>query len=630
MNIDLHKIKMKLLCKISNPESILFHIVGFACIIWFLLRVIPKPDRIRYPCQQLSITVASTYIVFWIILWSTLFHGLGLWIKRTKHKTAAYGPAFLLALFLVFSVTTNVFADVKEDKNISIDDWEPIPNAPIGTPRGANPGRVVWVWDPDAIESNPKGYWWQKENNNQQIIEDMFSKGIQALAGVEDDSEAWDILFTHFNQVSGYGNIGYQPGEKIAIKLNLNNCWTPYWGIDNQIDANPYVVKALFKQLIENVGVSQSDITIYDAARPMMNWFYNRVYYKSYFSIPLEPEFPDINYIDSLGGASGRAKAQPSSETLHFSYDPSLVKVLPTCVADAKYIINMPQMKKHPRENGVTLSGKNMFGTWLGEIADVHPYHYSAHILGNAAPQTDLLAHKEIGGKTVLYIGDGTHGTVTDQRVIAKFNMYPFNNDWTNSLFFSQDPVAIDSVMYDFLHFEAGNSEGSQNYMHQAAEPPEGIYDPENDGTYLTESLGVHEHWNKSVDIFSSERYSGPEKNGIDFVAIGEEHAKPAVIITTPKENNLYISGSEARYLLHLRKTIVIGKLDIQAEVNIPSKECEKIEFYVDDELMFSDDSAPYSWTWKRSPGIAHNLKVMAYFDGKESLTQELEVWKIF
>ena len=629
MNIDLHKMKMKLLCKISNPYSILFHIVGFACIIWFLVRVIPKPDRIRYPCQQLSITVASTYIIFWLILWSALFHGLGLWIKRAKHRTTAYAPVILVTLFLIFSVSTNVFADMEDNNKGSLGNWEPIPNAPIGTPRGANPGRVIWVWDPNAIKSNPEGYWWQKENNDQEVIEDMFSKGLKALAGVEDESEAWDILFTHFNKVNGYGDVGYQPGEKIAIKLNLNNCWTPYFSVDNQIDANPYVVKALFKQLIKNVGVSQSDITIYDAARPMMNWFYNRVYYKSYFSIPLEPEFPDINYVDSLGGASGRTKAQPSSETLHFSYDPDLVKVLPTCVADAKYIINMPQMKKHPRENGVTLSGKNMFGTWLGEVADVHPYHYSAHNLGNAAPQTDLLAHKEIGGKTVLYIGDGTHGTVTDQRVIAKFDMYPFNNDWTNSLFFSQDPVAIDSVMYDFLHFEAVNSEGSQNYLHQAAEPPKKVYDPEGDGTYLTESLGVHEHWNKSVDIFSSERYSGPEENGIDFIAIGEEHAEPAVIITTPKQNNLYIAGTQARYLVHLRKTIVIGKLNIQAEANIPNKDCEKIEFYIDDELMFSDDTAPYSWIWTRSPGIAHDLKVVAYYDGKEALTQELEVWKI-
>ncbi len=362
----------------------------------------------------------------------------------------------------------------------------------------------------------------------------------------------------------------------------------------------------------------------------MANWFYYRVYYKTYFTLPLVPEFPDINYVDSSGGALGRKKAEASTQKIFFSYQPGLIKTLPTCVADAKYIINMPQLKKHPRENGVTLSGKNMFGTWIEAVADVHPYHYSAHIIGNSAPQTELLAHKEIGGKTILYIGDGTHGTLKNQKVISKFQMYPFNNDWTNSLFFSQDPVAIDSVMYDFLHFEAINSEGSQNYLHQAAEPPSGVYDPENDGTYLTESLGVHEHWNKSVNIFSPKRYSGSEKNGIDFVAIGEEHASPAVVISNPKENHLYINGKETRHLSLLRKTIIIGKLDVLAKANIPLKEVQKIEFYIDNKLMSTDDTEPFVWTWERSPGISHTLKVVAYYDSKETLSKELIVWKIF
>ena len=66
----------------------------------------------------------------------------------------------------------------------------------------------------------------------------------------------------------------------------------------------------------------------------------------------------------------------------------------------------------------------------------------------------------------------GLFGTKVDHKTIAKFLMYPFNDDWTNSLFFSQDPVALDSVMYDFLLTEGTNPiEGAQNYLHQAAVP---------------------------------------------------------------------------------------------------------------------------------------------------------------
>ena len=42
------------------------------------------------------------------------------------------------------------------------------------------------------------------------------------------------------------------------------------------------------------------------------------------------------------------------------------------------------------------------------------------------------------------------------------------------------------------------------DYLHQAADSanwPEGIlYDPEKDGTIIS-SLGVHEHWNNSIDM---------------------------------------------------------------------------------------------------------------------------------
>jgi hypothetical protein len=136
--------------------------------------------------------------------------------------------------------------------------------------------------------------------------------------------------------------------------------------------------------------------------------------------------------------------------------------------------------------------------------------------MGNPTIQTDLLAHEHLGGKTILYLGDGIFSTKIDHATIDKFNMYPFNGDWTNSLFFSQDPVAIDSVMYDFLYTEGTNPiEGSQNYLHQSAEPIPDKYDPEDDGNYLDHSLGIHEHWDTSIDIFSYERYTG-----IDFKTV--------------------------------------------------------------------------------------------------------------
>lgn len=519
MKNKLHKIKMNLLTNITNPNNILFHIIGLICIIWFLTRVIPKPDRIRYPCQQISITIAIGYITFWIILWTALYHGLKLWIKKAKYNITKSAPVILVSFLLIFSISSNVFANINNyDEKEKQPLWNPIPKQPIGTPKGVNPGRVVWVWNPNATEKEPIGYWWEKQNNDQKVIDNMFSYGLQKLANTNDDYLAWDHLFKYFNQIHNYGNNGYQTGEKIAIKINLNNR-QDYTSEDNYRDASPYVVKSLLRQLVNIVGVNQEDITIYDATRPIANWFYNRVYYKEYPADPPIPEFPDVHYVDNAGGASGREKVIASSERVYFAAGSCEYRTLPTIVADADYLINMPILKRHPIENGVTLSGKNLFGTWIESVESIHPYLYSSFTMGNPAPQTDLLAHKDIGGKTIIYIGDGTYATKTTHRTIEKFQMYPFNNDWTNSLFFSQDPVAIDSVMYDFLQAEGTNpAEGSQNYLHQSAEPPANTYDPEKDGNYLTDSLGVHEHWDTTKDIFSPQRYTGPTNNGIDYI----------------------------------------------------------------------------------------------------------------
>jgi hypothetical protein len=82
--------------------------------------------------------------------------------------------------------------------------------------------------------------------------------------------------------------------------------------------------------------------------------------------------------------------------------------------------------------------------------------------------------------------------------------MAPFNGDWPSSVFVSQDPVAIDSVCYDFLWAEWDDYphyDGADDYLHEAAladGPPSGtFYDPNKDGIGLA-SLGVHEHWDNS------------------------------------------------------------------------------------------------------------------------------------
>jgi len=627
MKNHVHYKKTRIWERMTGWKGIWFHLAGVIAILWFVIRVVPKPQRAQYPCQQVAISISLGYIAFW----SILFTGLVIWMRKAKTKFVKMAPTFIAGFIVLFTISGAVFATnyFQGDQTTAVS-WDPIPKQPMGVGTGVNPGRVIWVWNPNATEKDLVGYWWEQENNNQDIIDHMFSVGVQSLTGASDDSDAWNSIFSYFNEVHGNGNVGYQPGEKIAIKLNFNNALggagDPYVKEDNDRDASPYVVKALLRHLVNVVGVAQEDITLFDASRPIANWFYNRVYYETYPADPLVAEFSHIHFVDSTGDAVGREQVIPSSTKMYFA--DGTARTLPTCVVGAKYIINMPLLKRHPINMGVTLSGKNFFGSFIEQVSDIHPYHISGLTMGNPAPQVDLFAYEHLGGKTLLFLGDGTFGTKVDHKTIAKFLMYPFNNDWTNSLFFSQDPVALDSVMYDFLLTEGTNpTEGSQNYLHQAAVPLPNVYDPEHDGTYLSTSLGVHEHWDRTINIFSSERYSGISGNGIDYRAYGQEFVQPGVVITTPLEKHLYLFGKDIGAFPF---TMIIGKIDVEAQVNGDVGTVQKIEFYKDNILQFTDTEAPYIWTWNKLSFFKHTIKIIAYYDSINSTSNQITMWKLF
>ena len=103
------------------------------------------------------------------------------------------------------------------------------------------------------------------------------------------------------------------------------------------------------------------------------------------------------------------------------------------------------------------------------------------------------MGHKHIGGKTLLYLIDGLYaGKHAKERAPRKWNIPPFNGDWTSSLFASQDPVAIDSVGFDFLWTEwddGPHQSGTSDYLIEAAmadNPPSGtFYDPDHTGNVM-------------------------------------------------------------------------------------------------------------------------------------------------
>lgn len=470
-----------------------FPAIGLFALIWFLVRVIPKPSRASYPCQQMAAPIAASFV-----LWIAGGFGSALLLKKAGKKIrqsrfVSAGALIALGLAVIITWSFQMFP-----LNSSAYTFKDGPNQPIGQGRGVFPGRVSWVHDPNSTSFNFSGNWWEDAYNNQSAINTMVSCAIKNVSGKTDDSAAWDEIFKNFNQRTGKGNVGYQPNEKIAIKINQNN--TTGHSNTNQINASPQLVLSLLKSLMDSAGVSQSSITVFDSSRFITDNIYNKCH----------ALYPNVIFVDNIGG-DDRVKSTYVNNAIPFSINNGNQQTgICSSAVNANYIINMALLKGHAGQ-GVTLCGKNFFGATSINSNFMLNSHNNFDSPRDGNPKfmtfTDFLGHKDLGEKTVLYMIDALYGNdVVAGTPHVKWQMAPFNNDWPSSLFVSQDGVAIDSVGIDFLKTEFTNLADMNycdTYLHEAAKadkPDSGtVYDPERDGIRC-KSLGTHEHWNNATD----------------------------------------------------------------------------------------------------------------------------------
>ena len=544
----------------SIPAKISFLILGMVSTAWFLIRVIPKPSRAAYPCMRTAAPFMSALLVY-------LLSFSGAFLAFRKARTSFYKARYAMAG--VFTALTLIIALIffGQDVRVAIAQTMAVkgilpdaPNSPMGTARGLNPGRVVWVFNENATNVNCANGWgtdgkgntadddgyFLPKNTDKEVVKVMMDSAMMNLTGQATVHDAWDRVFKHFNQKKGLGEVGYRPEQTIFIKVNQG---TASWLIDqNTMNPNsqswakanygtsettPQAILAVIHQLVTDYGVPEEMIYVGD---PIAHLY-------QYTIDPIKAEYPNIKFFDRSVSKFGRTLSQglTNGKVIYYSDGG---KVMPDAVSDAmykemfdaNYLINIAALKAHAR-GGITLCAKNHFGSHGRDGAPhLHP--------GLIAPENDiqqrtdykmyrvlvdLIGHEKLGGNTVLFIVDGLWGGPEATEKPVKWQMAPLNNEWPNSLFISQDHVALESVCLDFLRQEATVNSLFKNrplfgavddYLHQAADkvhwPANIVYDPEGDGSPI-ESLGVHEHWNNATDKqYSRDLGTG---NGIDLVS---------------------------------------------------------------------------------------------------------------
>lgn len=598
--------------KTEGMWKIIFPVIGFAAFLWVVYRVATKPSRINYPCVKAAMPFAGGFITYVAVI------AVSVAAIFKARKELFRKPAFFASAFLFAGLSGALIVSSNSEMTISNAVVEA--NQPMGTAQGIFPGRVVWAHNPDATNENcdVREYgnsWFNAGNFDQTVVDNMLSDVLQTLTGEVTDSASWKAVFEyHNNNVRNKGIIGYTPGEKIFIKINAVSNWAGNFSTkdlsvaDNNnfgiTETSPAIVMAVLRQLINVVGVPQSDIYVGDPLRHIYK--HNYEYW--------HPEFPDVHYLDhnSTYGSLGRegvTKNNPAKiyysdngtilrEGVWYSNNTQNNKVvhndnLYDIYNDAEYMINLPMLKGH-RRAGMTMFAKNHFGSHTREDAShlhnglVAPAEMQNGIVnagyGLYRIQTDIMAHSLLGKKNLIYIMDALWATDYEADIPRKWQIAPFNDDWMSSIFASLDPVAIESVGYDFLRSEfteervAGNSEmgafvqmsGVDDYLHQAADSAnwaDGIvYDPDSTGV-LFSTLGTHEHWNNAVDKQYSRNLGTGE--GIELVStniyVSAENLQKENYGFSLAQNypNPFNPSTQINYTMPVRSDVVLKIFDV-------------------------------------------------------------------
>ena len=250
-----------------------FIATGLVSLIWLLIRVIPKPDRITYPCQRVAAANAMALLT---------------WLFGTAIATAVFKNAFrkfrqakspvgvmMLVLGIGITVSTVAITSYKEIRasvrNANVEIFTPPdgPNQPMGVAKGIYPGRVAWAHDPDAAvydASASNGFWWEDQNTLPDRVDRMWDMSLDAVSGATTAYDGWDALFRDANIRKSGTDIGYAPGEKIAIKANLLVGLGGGKEKANSPGPTPQLLMSIISDLIGEVGIPGDKITVYDVS----------------------------------------------------------------------------------------------------------------------------------------------------------------------------------------------------------------------------------------------------------------------------------------------------------------------------------------------------------------------------
>jgi uncharacterized protein (DUF362 family) len=308
---------------------------------------------------------------------------------------------------------------------------------------------------------------------NYDAVKNLLAKGLTTITETNNAKDAWKTIIHP-----------YKAGEKIVIKPNFNNTGIGY---SKAIMTSPQVIAAIVESLI-NSGFPAEDIIAYDLTAKgtdeIMPWLkkypitvvFRREYKSLWDKIVVRLHFGQQN-LDTSAMIKMRSVIKDDNSQSVNCY-------IPNVLTNAHHLINVPVFKAH---QFVLQSSalKNHFGTV--RFSNYNSYPVVLHGENIEKNIVDIYRSDHIKLKTRITIVDGLFGAGNFNREGYGRVPTPWNTLTTdptpNSLFFSFDPIALESVLADYIIQEQeanGYEPNSHEYLHDAVDMGMGIHEHRN------------------------------------------------------------------------------------------------------------------------------------------------------
>ncbi len=333
-------------------------------------------------------------------------------------------------------------------------------------------------WDhtvePSSLEDINSGKYRREryyDYMNEPVILRMFKQGLTEFADTDSTKKAWLKVLKN-----------YKTGNKITIKINLNNASYNEQVTTNRLDQSVPLINSIVGSLIESLSVLEGNITVADPSR----WIHPHIFIK-------RSPFKKIKWLD------GRSRdLWDTRETVRFTQDKPVrpeqhnpkKRPLPDKVnffiakiyTEADHIINVCLLKNHGC--GVTGAMKNHFGA----IPPPSPKFLHTG-MGEKSYIADVCNTKSIRNKVRLNVCDAVFANWHDN-VWSPRPWKTFSEESPNSLILGADPVAFDSVLLQHISDEVkAQGENAPRWVQDAVKKHHFLH-------YAMDyhGLGIHEH----------------------------------------------------------------------------------------------------------------------------------------